>query len=159
LSAANLLNSTIPVHNKVYSITTNPMSNSEYLIFQNKLKNDTNTKSTTVPHNIVTSANSISTFSENIGAKKRDGHTFKEFLPDSSNFITIDSPLPQPGCSYNDLTSDQSGARNFVIIPNSNSPTTSKYQDKSFIYKNTCDICEKYLFSSNMKILKCTGNK
>ncbi|ORY18915.1 DENN-domain-containing protein [Neocallimastix californiae] len=157
LSAANLLNSTIPVHNKVYSITTNPMSNSEYLIFQNKLKNDTNTKSNTVPHNIVTTANSISTFSENIGAKKRDGHTFKEFLPDSSNFITIDSPLPQPGCSYNDLTSDQSGARNFVIIPNSNSPTTSKYQDKSFIYKNTCDICEKYLFSSNMKILKCTA--
>jgi len=146
-SAANLLNSNNTKHSRDNSATA---SNSEYLNPNRK-----NQKSNTLPHNVVTTANSITTFSERIGSKKRDGHIFKEFIPDANNFITIDNPS-NLGLSNYDLDS-QSEARNYVVIPNPNSTSNNgKYHDKSFLYKNTCDICEKYLFNSNMKILKCT---
>jgi len=141
-------------HNRGYSVTTSPISNSEYILYQNRFNNK-NQKSNTLPHNVITTANSITTFSERIGSKKRDGHIFKEFIPDANNFITLDN-TSNIGCSNCDL-SNQAEARNFVVIPNTNNPSNNgKYHDKSFLYKNTCDICEKYLFNSNMKILKCT---
>jgi len=154
LSAANLLNiNGSSGHSRVYSVTTAPISNSEYILFQNRysIKDQ---KSNTLPRNVITAANSISSFSERIGSKKRDGHLFKEFIPDPSNFITLDSPPnANSECSTCDLQNTE--ARNFVIVPNI-SNQSSKYQEKSYLYKNTCDICEKYLFSNNMKILKCS---
>jgi len=161
LSAANLLNtnnnnsnnSSNNGHNRVFSVTTAPMSNSEFLLYPGKFFNK-DQKSNTLPHNVITAANSITSFSERIGSKKRDGHIFKEFIPDPSNFITLDSPVNIESSSCDLQNSNE--ARNFVIVPNLNNQSNSKYQEKSFLYKNTCDICEKYLFSNNTKILKCS---
>jgi len=136
------------------SVTATPMSNSEFFLYPSKFFNK-DQKSNTLPHNVITTANSITSFSERISSKKRDGHIFKEFIPDPSNFITLDNPVNIESSSCDLHNSNE--ARNFVIVPNSNNQSNSKYQEKSFLYKNTCDICEKYLFSSNTKILKCSG--